>query len=139
MPLIINSEVIPPELLQDEFQAIKSHYERMGAMSCCERDPEFRGYAQENVIARVLLNQAAELQFPDIDSTEISSTVEKLVTEHGGESEVCERLGVSSLDDPLLVQDIISGIRMDKTSGAKFHRPPRLICKRSNWSIGQPT
>jgi hypothetical protein len=114
MPLIINSETIPPELLQEEFQAIKSHYERMGAMSCCERDPEFRGYAQENVIARVLLNQAAEQAFPQIDATEISTTVEKLVAEHGGAAEVCEKLGVSSLDDALLVQDIVSGLRMDK-------------------------
>ncbi len=114
MPLIINSETVPPEILQEEFQVIKSHYERMGAMSCCERDPEFREYARENVIARVLLNQAAEVKFPALDSGEIAATVEKLVLEHGGAEQVCERLGVSSLEDPLLLQDIASGLRMDK-------------------------
>lgn len=114
MSLIINSEVIPPELLQEEFQAIKSHYERMGAMSCCERDPEFREYAKENVIARVLLNQAAEKQFPTIADSAISETINKLLEEHGGEASVCERLGVSSLQDPLLLQDIVSGLRMDQ-------------------------
>ncbi len=114
MPLIINSETIPPELLQDEFSAIKSHYERMGAMNCCERDPEFHEYARENVIARVLLNQAAERQFPDIDEAAVDSTKERLVAEAGCPQDLCAKLGVASLDDPLLRQDIISGLRMDQ-------------------------
>ena len=59
MPLTINSESIPEELLQEEFQAIKSHYENMGAMSCCERDPEFREYARENVAATLADNVGA--------------------------------------------------------------------------------
>ena len=59
MPLIINGESVPDGLVEQEFEGIKAHYERMGAMSCCERDPEFRGYARENVVARVLINQEA--------------------------------------------------------------------------------
>ena len=114
MSLIINSEPIPDELLQEEFQTIKSHYEQMGAMSCCERDPEFREYARENVIARVLLNQAAEREFPEISDDDIASALARVVEEHGGAEQVCTRLGVSSLEDPLLRQDLISGLRMDK-------------------------
>lgn len=114
MSLIINSEPIPDELLQEEFQTIKSHYEQMGAMSCCERDPEFREYARENVIARVLLNQAAEREFPEIAEDEIGVALARVVEEHGGAEQVCTRLGVSSLEDPLLRQDLISGLRMDK-------------------------
>ena len=56
MPLTINGETVPDDLLEQEFEGIKAHYERMGAMSCCSRDEEFRGYARENVIARVLIN-----------------------------------------------------------------------------------
>ena len=114
MPLTINSESIPEELLQEEFQAIKSHYENMGAMSCCERDPEFREYARENVVARVLLNQAAEQEFPDIVEVEISAALERVVQEHGGAETLCSKLGISSLDDPMLRQDLVSGLRMDK-------------------------
>lgn len=114
MPLVINSETIPRELLDEEFQLIKSHYEQMGAMSCCERDPEFREYARENVIARVLLNQEAEQRYANLDPAEISDTLNRLITEHGGPEEMCAKLGVASVDDPLLHQDIVSGLRMDK-------------------------
>jgi hypothetical protein len=114
MPLTINDETIPDDLLQEEFQLIKSHYEQMGAMSCCERDPEFREYARENVIARVLLNQAAEKEFPKLEESEIATAIDRIVTEHGGPDEVCAKLGVTSLEDPLLRQDVISGLRMDK-------------------------
>lgn len=114
MPLTINAESIPDELLEEEFQAIKSHYERMGAMSCCERDSEFRGYARDNVIARVLLNQAAEKEFPVIAEAEISAALDRVVTEHGGIEEVCQKLGVESINDPGLIQDIKSSVRMDK-------------------------
>ena len=67
MPLTINGQTISDELLEREFEGIKAHYERLGAMSCCERDDEFRGYARENVTARALINQEAErcfLTFP---------------------------------------------------------------------------
>lgn len=114
MPLTINSESIPEELLHEEFQTIKSHYENLGAMSCCERDPEFREYARENVVARVLLNQAAEQEFPEIAEDEIDAALERVIQEHGGAETLCSKLGIGSLDDPMLRQDLVSGLRMDK-------------------------
>lgn len=126
MPLTINSESIPEELLQEEFQSIKSHYERMGAMSCCERDPEFREYARENVVARVLLNQAAEREFPEIDETEIAAALDRVVQEQGGAEALCNKLGLQSLDDPLLRQDLVSGLRMDKMLAIVWGEQPEI-------------
>jgi parvulin-like peptidyl-prolyl isomerase len=112
--LIINGETIPAALLQEEFEVIKAGYERMGAMSCCERDPEFRGYARENVIARTLLNQEAERRFPQLDPAELAAALDRIAAEHGGLGALCERLGVSGPDDPLLQEDLRAGLRMDK-------------------------
>jgi hypothetical protein len=111
--LIINGERIPAALLQEEFEVIKSTYERMGAMSCCERDPEFRGYARENVIARVLLNQEAEKRFPSPSPAELQAALDRLAQEHGGMAAFCQRVGVSGPEDPLLLADLTTGVRMD--------------------------
>ncbi|MBP7950669.1 MAG: peptidylprolyl isomerase [Verrucomicrobiales bacterium] len=114
MPLCINDEPIPDALLEEEFQVIKAQHERMGAVSCCERDPEFRDYARENVIARVLLNQEAERRHPAVEEAEVTSALAKIAEEAGGAAALCERLGVTALDDPLLRQDVLSGLRLDK-------------------------
>ncbi len=114
MPLSINDEIIPDELLQEEFQVIKAHYERMGSVSCCERDAEFRGYARENVIARVLLNQEAERRFPKVDEAEVADALDRLLVEHGGADAFCNKLGLASVEDPLVRQDLVCGLRLDK-------------------------
>ena len=45
MSLRINGEEIDDELIEAEFRQVKGHYERTLQVSCCERDPEFLGYA----------------------------------------------------------------------------------------------
>ena len=52
MPLRINGQEVEDGIIEGEFAQIKSHFERIGNVSCCERDEEFRGYAKHNVIAR---------------------------------------------------------------------------------------
>ena len=114
MPLIINNEPIPDELLHEEFQIIKAHYESMGSVSCCERDPEFRGSARENVVARVLLNQEAERRFPEVGDAEVQAALGRLLEEHGGAEAFCQKLGIDSAEDPRVLGDIVSGLRLDK-------------------------
>ncbi|MBT3615260.1 MAG: hypothetical protein HN524_04670, partial [Verrucomicrobia bacterium] len=60
MPLVINGQTIDDAVIDQEFSAIKAHYESLGSMSCCERDGEFRGYARDNITFRVLLTQEAQ-------------------------------------------------------------------------------
>ena len=57
--LRVNGQLIEPGWIDQEFQSIKAEYERLGNVSCCERDDEFRGYARENIIAQVLISQEA--------------------------------------------------------------------------------
>jgi parvulin-like peptidyl-prolyl isomerase len=114
MPLTINGESIPDELIADEFQVIKAHYEQMGRISCCERDAEFRGYAKENVIARVLLNQEAERRYPEITDADIADRVEKLIAEHGGREQFFANVGLTPEQEHIVKDDVRSGLRMDR-------------------------
>ena len=49
MALIINGEQIDEEIIESEFRQIKGHFERTLQVACCERDPEFRGKAKDNI------------------------------------------------------------------------------------------
>ncbi len=113
MPLTINGETIPPEILQEEFQNIKSHYERMARVSCCERDPEFRQYARDNIIARVLLNQEAERRFPSIPEEDIAARVASLISEHGGRDQFFAATGLTPETEHLVHDDVRAGLRVD--------------------------
>jgi parvulin-like peptidyl-prolyl isomerase len=86
----------------------------MGRVSCCERDPEFRGYAKENIIARILLNQEAERRFPDISEEEVSAAVDRLVGEHGGREAFFAHIGLTPDQEPLVREDVRAGLRVDK-------------------------
>lgn len=112
--LTINGEPIPDELIAEEFQVIKAHYERMGRASCCERDEEFRGYAKDNIIARVLLNQEAERRYPDVTDADIADRVEILMAEHGGREQFLANVGLAPEQEHVVRDDVRSGLRMDR-------------------------
>ena len=114
MSITVNGEPISNDLINEEFQAIKAQYERMGRLSCCERDPEFRGYARDNIVARVLLNQEAERRYPDISDDDITAAVEKLISEHGGREQFFTNVGLTPEQEHLVRDDVRSGLRMDR-------------------------
>ena len=114
MAITVNGEPVSNELINDEFQAIKAQFERMGRLSCCERDPEFRGYAKENIIARVLLNQEAQRRFPDIGEDDITAAVERLIAEHGGRDQFFTNVGLTPDQEPIVREDVRAGLRVDR-------------------------
>ncbi len=86
MPLIINGQSVEDGIVEGEFAEIKAYFERLGNISCCERDPEFRGYARENIIARVLLAQEAQRAIAPVAEADVDAALAKLQEAHGGES-----------------------------------------------------
>lgn len=79
MPIFVNNEEIDPELIEDEFSKVKSYYEQMLQVSCCERDAEFREKAKENIIERVLLAQESEVRDIQVDAAEIEEELQKMI------------------------------------------------------------
>lgn len=124
MALIINDENIDDEIIEAEFRQIKSHFERTLQVSCCERDPEFRGMAKDNITSRALLGQEARRRFPEIPEAEIDTRLAKLIDEAGGETQFYLNIGVPAKNKELIRDNLAGGVRLDKMLGEIYHPEP---------------
>ena len=124
MALIINGEEIDDEVIEAEFRNVKGHYERLLQVSCCERDPEFQGYAKDNIISRVLLNQEAMKRVPVVDDAAITERLGKLIEEAGGENEFYMKIGMPYKDEAVVRQNIAGGVRLDRMLGEIYGTEP---------------
>src|SRR2546423_2311125 len=114
MPLIINGRPIEDAVLDAEFSQIKSFHERVHNVSCCERDPEFRQTARENVIGRVLLTQEAMRVIDPPTQQEVEGALERLKEEHGGEAHFYAAMGIAPDQVGLVKQDLDVSLRVNK-------------------------
>ncbi|MBK8091222.1 MAG: peptidylprolyl isomerase [Verrucomicrobiaceae bacterium] len=114
MALIINGEHIDDEIIEAEFRDIKGWHERTLQVACCERDPEFRASAKENISSRVLLGQEARRAFPDVSDADVDLRLEKLIAEAGGEQEFYFKIGMPVADKAAIRENLASGVRLDK-------------------------
>jgi hypothetical protein len=114
MGLIINGQRVDDALVGAEFAGIKSYHERIGNVSCCERDEEFRGYAKQNIIARVLLTQEAMQTTPAPAADEIEKAFDKIKEEHGGEKRFYVNIGATPDQADQIRNDISINLRVEK-------------------------
>lgn len=114
MALIVNGEHIDDEIIEEEFRQIKGHYERTLQVACCERDPEFRGIAKDNLSSRALLQQESRKRFAEISDEDISDRLAKLIEQAGGEDQFYASIGMPTKDESAIRDNIINGVRMDK-------------------------
>jgi hypothetical protein len=114
MPLIINGRPIDDAVLDAEFAQVKSFAERTSNVSCCERDPEFRETARENVVGRVLLTEEALRTTQPPTEAEVDAALERLKAEHGGEAHFFANMGIAPEQVGLVRQDIEVSLRVNK-------------------------
>lgn len=112
MAIVINGQRVEDDVLNAEFSNIKSYFESLGNVSCCERDPEFRGYARENVVARVLLAQEAQRAIPRIPPEEVEAALEKLKEDNGGEQRFLMMIGATPDQLDLVRRDLEADLRV---------------------------
>lgn len=124
MALIINGEHIDDEIIEAEFRQIKGHFERTLQVACCERDPEFRTMAKDNITSRALLGQEGRRRFPDIAEEEIDARLQKLIDEAGGETQFYLNIGVPVKDKEVIRENLSSGVRLDKLLQAIYQPEP---------------
>lgn len=124
MALIVNQEVIADELIEEEFRHIKGHFERTLQVACCERDPEFRAMAKDNLTSRALLQQESGRRFPEVTDEEISRRLEKLIEQAGGEDQFYLGLGMPGKDESAVRGNVASGVRLDKTLAQVYAPEP---------------
>ena len=114
MGFIINGDTVEHEVVEEEFEAIKQHYQNLGEVVCCDRDEEFMGYAKDNVLNRTLLQQASVKEFGEPSDAEIDSTIAKLKEEHGGEEQFYENTGYEPSDEFKIRRKVATTIAVDK-------------------------
>lgn len=124
MALIINHETISDEVIEEEFRHIKGHFERTLQVACCERDPEFRAMAKDNVTSRALLQQESERRFPEVTEEEISARLAKLVEAAGGEDRFYQSIGLPVKDEDAVRGNVANGVRLDKTLAQVYAPEP---------------
>ena len=114
MPLTINGETIDPGLIDAEFSQIKAYFEQQANVSCCERDDEFLGYAKDNIIARVLLSQAAKEKLPRPDDDAIDRRIAELKEQAGGEEAFYYELGVAPGQEDSIRDDVANSVWLER-------------------------
>lgn len=124
MALIINQESISDEALYEEFEAIKTHYQNLGEVVCCDRDEEFNELAKENVTNRTLMNQESVARFGEVSDEDVVSKLEELKTEHGGEEEFYENTGLEAGDDEAIQHKVALSISVDRLVDAEIGEDP---------------
>lgn len=112
MPLIVNGQRIEDAVVESEFASIKAYYENLGNVSCCERDPEFRGYARQNVVSRVLLAQEAGRTMDPTPDTDVDAALDKLKEDYGGEQWFLARTGLTPETMHLIRHDLDLDLRV---------------------------
>jgi parvulin-like peptidyl-prolyl isomerase len=115
MGLTVNNEPISDELLDAEFSQIKVHYERMGNMSCCERNDEFMEYAKENLIAKTLLGQYAREAGEKPTEAQIDQAIAHAKEEHGGEESFYFSLGITPGMEDAIRPQVAESLQLDST------------------------
>lgn len=115
MALRVNEETISDEIIEEEFRHIKGHYERTLQVACCERDPEFRAMAKDNLSSRALLQQESLRRHPRVTQEEISERLSKLIEQAGGEERFYMNIGMPYKDEEAVRENVAGGVRLDKT------------------------
>ena len=113
MPLVINGQTIGDDVIDQEFSAIKAHYESLASISCCERDGEFRGYARDNITFRALLTQEAQRTISEPASEEVTKAFDKLKEEHGGSDQFYANSGLTPEQDALIRPDLSINLQVE--------------------------
>ncbi len=124
MALIINEESISDEMLYEEFEAIKTHYQNLGEVVCCDRDEEFNELARENVTSRTLLNQESLARFGEVSDEDVASKLAELKEQHGGDEQFYENTGLEAGNDEEIQKKVAMSISVDRLVDAEIGEDP---------------
>lgn len=125
MAFIINGTHVGDEEIEEEFESLKEHYQRLGEVVCCDRDVELRGYARDNVVNRILLEQESVKRFGEIDDTAVEARFEALKTEHGGEQAFYDNTGFNRGDRGTILAKLKSSLVVDRLIEAEVRVPEK--------------
>jgi parvulin-like peptidyl-prolyl isomerase len=106
MPILVNGEIIPRELILDEERRLAASTEWRAIPDALEKQTHLRQAAEASVIDRILLRQAAEKDRRPLDPALVSTEVERLTAAQG-----CRVL----FDTAPLARQIEGQLRLERT------------------------
>ncbi len=125
MAFIINGAHVGDEVVEDEFESLKEHYQRLGEIVCCDRDVELRTYAKENVVNRTLLEQESVKRFGEIDDATVEARFEAIKEEHGGDQNFYDNTGFNRGDRNVILAKLKSSLTVDRLLEAEVSVPDK--------------
>jgi len=115
MPVYINGNEISDDVIESEMSRLKAAEEHDNPYSsCCDRDPEFREMAREQLISRELLLTEAQKKIEPIAPAEIDAALEQLIEEHGGREQFFINMGLTPDQEDMVRQDLSSNLQIQK-------------------------
>ena len=111
---MVNGRRIDDAILDSEFAQIKSYFEHLGNVSCCERDPEFRGYARDNVIARAFSVRKPSRSSTRCPKRKWNAALARLISDYGGEVQFYAATGARPDQMQLVRHDVELELRVRK-------------------------
>lgn len=124
MALKINQETISDDALYEEFEAIKTHYQNLGEVVCCDRDEEFNAIAKENVTNRTLLNQESIARFGEVSDEDVNAKLAELKEQHGGEEQFYENTGLEAGNEEEVKLKVAMSVSVDRLVDAEIGEDP---------------
>jgi parvulin-like peptidyl-prolyl isomerase len=110
--LYVNGEKIGTDEIEEEIERLRPHHDRVFAdMPPDERDRQLAQWSRENVIERVLLQQAARRDGEAVDPGEIESRYQELLKEHDDEEAFLKTVGETR---EKIKRDLAERIRIDR-------------------------
>ena len=114
MAYIINGEHIGDQVIEDEFESIKDHYESIGETICCDRDEEILNLSRENVINRTLLEQRSISKYGEAEEAAVEKRFKEVIAEHGGEQNFYDNTGFNPGDASVIKRKLKSRLMIDR-------------------------
>ena len=114
MAYIINGEHIGDQVIEDEFESIKDHYESIGETICCDRDEEILNLSRENVINRTLLEQRSISKYGEAEEAAVGKRFKEVIAEHGGEQNFYDNTGFNPGDASVIKRKLKSRLMIDR-------------------------
>ena len=89
MTLIVNGEKIEDSVIQQEVERLRPDYERVFTdQNKEEQEAQLLDWSKENVLERILINQEAKENGPDISKEDIDSAMANLKEQYADEEQL---------------------------------------------------
>ncbi len=118
MALIVNGEIIDESLIAEEVLRLRPDYQKVFQDQSPEKqEAQLKDWAKENVIERILIQQAVGKDQRKIPVKMIRETFEKMKKEHGGTNAFYQKFGLTKTDDPKIKKDVDLQLRVERLIG----------------------